>query len=357
MRGDAGAAGRPSAPEGRRRLPRGVRGGPRSWRPLPLSARRRGALPRPRFALPAPGRSRPLASRRPAALLVVGRWMEGGSAREPRRLRAARRHVLPVRNLRRRRREAAAARGPGSHRSRADAARRLPGRAQLGLRRRLPLRARALLRRPRRPAPARRRDAPPGSRRVARRRLQPLRPGRGLLGALQPALLLPGSPDSLGRRAQPRWAVERPGARLLRGERHALAGGVSLRRPASRRHPCPDRRQPAPPAGRAAGPRAADSVAPRAADRGGSPEPGVDGASRERGRLGTGRRLGRRLPPPAAPLPGGRPRGLLPRLRGIAAAAWRATTRATTATSRDRSRTSPRPCGMAGSSKASSPST
>ena len=97
----------------------------------------------------------------------------------------------------------------GDHHDRADAGRRVPGRARLGLRRRLPVgRARAL-RRPGRAAAARRRRARRGPRRAARRRLQPRRrlrrPGaRGLRPLLHGQVRdVLGQGDQLRRRAAP----------------------------------------------------------------------------------------------------------------------------------------------------------
>ena len=65
---------------------------------------------------------------------------------------------------------------------------RVPGRAQLGLRRRASLRAAAALRRPGGAAPARERRARARPRRGARRRLQPRRAGGELPRPLRPVL-------------------------------------------------------------------------------------------------------------------------------------------------------------------------
>ena len=104
-------------------------------------------------------------------------WARGGA------LRAARRHVHARGHVRRR---AAPARPSGRarrHRDRADAGRRLPGPAQLGLRRRAAVRARSRLRQPGRPQAPGRRGARPRADGVPRRRLQPLRARRQLSAA------------------------------------------------------------------------------------------------------------------------------------------------------------------------------
>ena len=125
---------------------------------------------------------------------------------------------------------------PGRHRRRADAGRGLPRRAQLGLRRRLPVRAARRLRRARRAATAGRRLPRPRARADPRRRLQPPRAGGELPRRLRPVLHRP-LPHPLGRRAQLRRARQRRGAPLLRRQRALLADRVPRRRPAPRRDP------------------------------------------------------------------------------------------------------------------------
>ena len=97
-------------------------------------------------------------------------------------LRAARRHLHPGGDLRRRHPAPAISQGPRRDRHRAHADRAVPRRAELGLRRRLPLRRAELLRRPRRAAASGRRRAPRRASGRPRRRLQPPRP-RGQLSS------------------------------------------------------------------------------------------------------------------------------------------------------------------------------
>ena len=158
------------------------------------------------------------------------------AARRPRRLRAARRDLLARRDVRRRGRAAAVPARPGRHRRRADARGGVPGRAQLGLRRRLPVRAAHRLRRAGGPEAAGRRVPRPRARADPRRRLQPPRAGGELPRRLRPVLHRP-LPHALGRRAQLRRARQRPGAAVLRRQRALLADRVPRRRPAPGRDP------------------------------------------------------------------------------------------------------------------------
>ena len=105
----------------------------------------------------------PRASHGPSEVVDPGvrldrRRLARTAARRARALRAARRHVHARGHVRRgRSRGSADARRARRHRDRADAGGPVPRRAQLGLRRRVPLRRRSDLRRPGRPAAARRR--------------------------------------------------------------------------------------------------------------------------------------------------------------------------------------------------------
>ena len=164
---------------------------------------RRGSSPRRRFAWTDAG------------------W-RGVRARRSRRLRAARRHVHARGHVRGRRRAAAAPARPRRHRRRADAGGGVPGRAQLGLRRRLPVRAARRLRRPRRPQAPGRRLPRARPRADPRRRLQPPRSGGELPRRLRPLLHRP-LPHAVGRRPQLRRPGQRRGAALLRRQRAALA--------------------------------------------------------------------------------------------------------------------------------------
>src|SRR6185503_20352641 len=76
-------------------------------------------------------------------------------------------------------------------RARADAARRFPGAAQLGLRRRAAVRAGFVIRTPRGPEGARRRSTFARPRGAARRRLQPFRPRGKLPHAYAPQFFNP----------------------------------------------------------------------------------------------------------------------------------------------------------------------
>ena len=108
-------------------------------------------------------------------------------------------------HLRRRRAAARRAARARRDRDRADAGRDLPGRARLGLRRPLHLRAARGLRRAGGARAARRRGAPRGSRRRPRRRLQPRRPRQRGAACVRPLLHRPLR-DALGRRDRLRAA-------------------------------------------------------------------------------------------------------------------------------------------------------
>ena len=212
---------------------------------------RRRALPDPCQPLAAGGPARPVAGARPGAFdvdrratgsppavgdlvlyeLHVGTFTRRGHVRG--------RDPAPARAARARR-----------HRDRADAGRRVPRPPRLGLRRRLPVRRAVRLRRPARPAAARRRRPPRGPRRAARRRLQPRRRVR------RPGADAPSAPTSP-------TTTRRPGATAINyddahsgavrewvaPERRAVGPRLPPRRPAARRHPRDQRRQPRAPRG------------------------------------------------------------------------------------------------------------
>ena len=141
---------RPRAGRRRPRRPRGACCRPRAGDDYCVRARRRRAA-RPVLALAAGRAARAVARRRPRRVRVDRRRLRAAGARRRRPLRAARRHVHARRaRSTRRSRTCAALRRARRHRDRADAGRRVPGRARLGLRRRLPVAPRSRLRRARR---------------------------------------------------------------------------------------------------------------------------------------------------------------------------------------------------------------
>ena len=162
------------------------------------------------------------------------------------------------------------------HRDRADAAGGLSRAAQLGLRRRSAVRTRAELRHARGAEAFRRRRARARDDGAARRRLQPLRPGRQLPArSTAPQFFTDGDTTRHGAPRSTSTARQPHGARLLRPQRAVLARGVPLRRAAARCSACNLRRQStqhivselATRAARRAGPRA-----PRASRAGERPQ-------------------------------------------------------------------------------------
>ena len=163
---------------------------------------RRRRAPRPGLALPAARRARAVAHRRPGGLRVDRRRLARAAARasssstsctsarsRPRGRSTRRRRALPhLREL-------------GVTAIELMPVAEFPGDAQLGLRRRLPVRAADELRRAGRAEAARRRLPRARARAVPRRRLQPPRPGRELPRRVRAVLHRP-LPDALGRRAQ-----------------------------------------------------------------------------------------------------------------------------------------------------------
>ena len=131
------------------------------------------------------------------------------------------------------------------HRHRADAGRRVPGLAQLGLRRRPSLRAAVHVRRPAGAAPARRRLPRAGPAVVLDVVYNHLGPG-GQLPRRVRALLHRPLPDAVGHRGQLRRPRRRRGAPALRRERAALGPRVPPRRLPPGRHPRHLRREPRP---------------------------------------------------------------------------------------------------------------
>ena len=225
-----GAQGGPRGGAARRGGPRArVRGARRLERRAGVAARRRlldrarrPAPARPVHALSGQRAARPVPPRRPGAVDVDGSALEGRPPARPRAARAARRHVHPRGHVRRRDRAARASARHRHHGDRADADRRLPRRARLGLRRRLPMVRAGSVWRARRAPAARRRGARTRHRGGARHRPQPRRRVRGegaarvrpvLHRALHDAL---GRGDQLRRRGLGRGArVADPGVRVL----------------------------------------------------------------------------------------------------------------------------------------------
>ena len=267
---------------------------------------------RPRWATHCP--TRVLGSSRTASAALAGcrsrAWLAARRlAGRARRLRAARRHVLrrPARStgVAERLRELARARRDGD---RADAGRDLPRQPQLGLRRRLHLRAASGLRRPGRAAPARRRRARGGAGGDPRRRLQPHRAGRRRLSP-RSGRTSPTATRRLGRRDRLLAAGR---ARVGDPERRAVGARLPHRRAAARRDARGLRRL----ARRTCSRELADRV--RAIDpacardrRDGDRRPAPDRA------VGPRRAVGRRVPPRAPRPAHRRARGLLRRLRAV----------------------------------------
>ena len=162
---------------------------------------------------------------------------------------------------------------PRRHGHRADAAGRLRGRPELGLRRRRPLRPGALLRDARRPADARGSGPSPRDGGLPGRRLQPLRAG-GELHRSNSARTTSRRRAAPGPPASTSTGRKRDGPRVLRRECAALGPRIPHRRPPPRRDPRPLRRGPPPlPRGALdAGPRV-DARPSRPADRRGPSQP------------------------------------------------------------------------------------
>ena len=195
---------------------------------------------------------------------VGGQPVDGAGARGRRDLRAARRHLHPRGDARRRRREAGLP-GGARHRLRGAAAgQRVQRHPQLGLRRR------ALVCRPRglrraRGVPALRRRRPrrrPG--RHPGRGVQPPRPQRQLPAAVRAVPASRGG-QHLGRLGQPRRPGLRRGPPLHPGQRRDVAAGLPRRRPAARCRARLQGRARRPPAGGLRRPRGRPSRRKRAA--------------------------------------------------------------------------------------------
>ena len=135
----------------------------------------------------------------PTAFPWTDELFRRAAAARARALRAARRHVHGRGHVRRGDRAPRRPRRARRHRHRAHAGRPVPRDAQLGLRRRRPLRAAVDLRRARRPAAARRRVPRTRPRRRPRRRLQPPR-ARGQLPRASSARTSPTATARRGAR-------------------------------------------------------------------------------------------------------------------------------------------------------------
>ena len=210
---------------------------------------RRSAAARPVQPLAARGHPRPVPPARPAQLRVDRRRLGPARGRRPRALRAARRHVHRRGHVRGRDRAPARTPRAGRHGDRADAGRRVPRPPRLGLRRRLPVRGAVVVRRAARPAATRRRRPPRGPRRAARRRLQPRRrvghAGADRLRAVLHVALRDPWGDAINFDDEHSGAVRE----WVAAERRAVGARLPPRRPAARRHPRDQGRQPRAPRG------------------------------------------------------------------------------------------------------------
>ena len=218
------------------RLPRGVRRRARHRRPLPLRDRRRAA-PRSRVAFAARRRARRLGGRRPGLRVVrsrVGRpasspttsSTSSTSARSPTRARSTRRSRAST---------TCATLGITAIELMPVAA--VPRRAQLGLRRRVPVRrAGDATAAPTACAGSSTRATRAGSSVVLDVVYNHLGPEGNVLGAVRPVLHR-SLPHAVGRRAQLRRRGHRRGAQLLRRER-ALTGSTTSRSTRCGSTPC-----------------------------------------------------------------------------------------------------------------------
>ena len=237
--------GAPSArddPAGRRAL-RGHGGSPARRHTLPVPPGWRALSARSRVALPAGGRARPLDGGESRLVPVDGSSVYRARPGRPGHLRITRGDLHRRRHVRGHRSAPAEPRGAGRHRRGADAGGGVSGLAQLGLRRRAPVRGPVDVRRPARPAAPRRRLPRPRGVGAPRRRLQPSRP-RGKLPRRVRALLHRPLPHTVGRRGQLRRPRGRGRTAPLRRERARLGARVPRRRAPARRHPRDLRRQP-----------------------------------------------------------------------------------------------------------------
>ena len=212
------------------------RAGSRRWRPVPLSPRRRGVVARSGITIPTRWGPRLLPGDRSCRVSLDRRRLGRPPAPRHRALRAARRHLHSRRHVRRSRRRAAPPRRPRCHHARAHARLRVSRRAQLGLRRRLPLRRAELVRRTGGTGRVRRRGPRPRHGRGARRRVQPLRARR------QRAPPVRAVPDrrlrhAMGTGGERRRPGERHGPSVPGGERGELDRRPPLRRAPTRRRP------------------------------------------------------------------------------------------------------------------------
>ena len=188
---------------------------------LRVPPRRRRPSSRPALAAPAVRARRGEQDLRPRRLRLERRRVARRAGERRGDLRAARRHVHPGGDAGRRDRAARPPDGARRHGGGADAGRRVPRRARLGLRRdRAVGRARAL-RRAGRAQAVRGRLPRPRARRLPRRRLQPRRPGQP--ARLVRPVLHRRLHDPVGAGGQPGPAGLRRGALLHRRQRADVA--------------------------------------------------------------------------------------------------------------------------------------
>ena len=201
-----------------------------------------GVLPDPRSRWQPAGVHGPSRAYDDDLFAWTDRGWEGGAARGLDRLRAARRHVHHRRDAGRRDRPAGPPRRPRHRPGRADAGRRVPRQARMGVRRGPPVRRARALRRPGRAEALRRRLPLARPRGPARRGLQPPRAERQLPAGVR-SLLHRQAPHALGRGGEPRRRRQRRGASLDRRQRADVAARLPHRRAAARRRARAGRRQ------------------------------------------------------------------------------------------------------------------
>ena len=193
-------------------------------------------LPGSGITVSARGRARSVRGHRPPGVRLDRPGVDGDLAPAPDHLRAARRDVFAGGNLCRRRRPARRSGASGRDGDRAHAGGGVPGRTQLGLRRRGSLRSLEGLRHSGRSAIARGHRARVGARGDSRCRLQPRGAGGRVPDRVLSRLLHRTSSQPVGRWREPGRRTVRARARVLHRERAPLADRVSRRRFSPRCH-------------------------------------------------------------------------------------------------------------------------